>query len=39
VIDDVYFLTVRAAPPRRSLTDFPLATAVIVHARTLLHPR
>jgi len=38
VIADVYFLTVRAAPPRRSLTDFPLAAAVIVHARTLLHP-
>jgi hypothetical protein len=38
VIEDVYFLTVRAAPPRRSLTDFPVAAAVIVHARTFLHP-
>jgi hypothetical protein len=38
VTEDVYFLTVRAAPPRRSLTDFPLAAAVIVHARTFLHP-
>jgi hypothetical protein len=38
VIEDVYFLTIREAPPRRSLTDFPLAAAVIVHARTFLHP-
>jgi hypothetical protein len=38
VIEDVYFLTVREAPRRRSLTDFPLAAAVIVHARTFLHP-
>ena len=38
MIEDVYFLAVRAAPPRRSLTDFPLAAAVIVHARTFLHP-
>jgi hypothetical protein len=38
VIEDVYFLTVRAVPPRRSLTDFALAAAVIVHARTFLHP-
>jgi len=38
VIEDVYFLTVRVAPPRRSLTEFPLAAAVIVHARTFLHP-
>ena len=38
MIEDVYFLTVRAAPPHRSPTDFPLAAAAIVHARTLLHP-
>ena len=38
MIEDVYFLTVRVAPPRRSLTEFPLAAAVIVHARTFLHP-
>jgi hypothetical protein len=38
VIEDVYFLTVREAPRRRSLTDFPLASAVIVHASTFLHP-
>jgi hypothetical protein len=38
VIEDVYFLTVREAPSRRSLTDFPLAAAVVVHARTFLYP-
>ena len=38
VIDHVNFLTVRQPPLHRSLTDFPLAAAVIVHARTFLHP-
>ena len=38
VTEDVWFLTVRDPPPPTSLTDLPVGSAVIVHARTLLHP-
>jgi hypothetical protein len=39
MIEDVWFLMVRdPLSPVRSLTDLPAGMAVIVHARTLLHP-